>query len=533
MAVHRTRTRARVGAVSLLALALGATACTDMDALDPAEGATPVEAPAEQLTAATVAASTADLDEIVADVMAATDIPGVAVAVVHDGEVVHTQGYGVKDTGGDDPVDAETVFQLASLSKPIGATAVAGVVGDGAIAWDDPVVGELPDFQLSEEYVTRNVTVADFYSHRSGLPGGIAGNDLEAMGFDQATILERLRELPLAPFRAVYSYSNFGMTVGGLAAASAYGAPFADMAQQVLFTPAGMTSSSFSYDEYVGRENKALIHAKANGEYTPSFTRNADAQAPAGGASSNAVDLSRWMLLQLEEGQLDGEQVIDAEALAETKRPHMNQDAEGDPAQPSRQYALGWNVSQAEFDPSLLQWGHSGAFSQGAGTTVRILPQLDLGVVVLTNAQPVGGAEAIADAYLDTLLNGEPSQDWTAVWAERFAPILTPPTFEEPAEPTEARESSAYVGEYANGYYGTVRISEGADGLEMAWGPDGATTLPLEHFDGDVFLYVDSPEIEGALTPLTFQFDDGDTASSLVLAGVEVEGPWMELTRTS
>ena len=431
------------------------------------ESATPTEAAAGsalELSAATVEGSGAALDQVVSEIQQATGVPGIAVGVVHDGQPVFAKGYGVSEAGTDSEVSAETVFQLASLSKPIGATAVAGVVGRGDIDWNQPVVTVLPDFQLSNDYVTQNATVADFYSHRTGLPGDTAGNDLESAGFSQEQILPRLRYLPLEPFRATYSYSNFGMTVGGVAAATAYGAPFAQMTQEVLFEPAGMTSTSFSYADFAARDDAAVLHSKVDDAFEPLVQRQPDAQAPAGGVSSNVVDMNRWMLLNLGEGQLDGEQIIDAEALAETKRSHINSRQQASPTDPVAGYGLGWNVGQAMAEPSLAQWSHSGAFSAGAATTVRLLPEVDLGVVVLTNAQPIGAAEAIADAYIDTLLHGEATSDWAELWGERFAGIIEPPPVETPAAPAAPREDAAYVGTYANDYFGDVVVRTATDG---------------------------------------------------------------------
>ena len=525
---RRTRTtrNALVASVALVALAAGACSSSDLQ-----EGGIPApDSAVPTLTMAQVEGSKGQLDQIVADVMQQTGIPGVAVGVVYDDTTVITEGYGVKEVGVDGAVDPETVFQLASLSKPIGSTVMAGLVGDGTIAWDDTVVSHDPAFALSDPYVTKNATFADMYSHRSGLPGS-AGNDLEIMGYDQATILSRLKYLPLNPFRATYEYSNFGMTAGGEAAAGSAGMTFTEAAQKTLFGPAGMTSSSFGHDDFVARTDRAALHAKVDGTYQPAFTREPDAQAPAGGASSNVVDLSRWMRLQLADGSLDGKEIIDSAALDETHRPHANSRATGDPTTPIREYGLGWDLSQSEVDPALVQWAHSGAFSVGAATTVRLLPQLGLGVVVLTNAQPVGGAEAIAELYLDSLLNGRPTADRLSMWTERFAPLLNPPARPVPANPVPARASSAYVGSYRNDYYGTVTISEKDGKLVMAWGPEGATTLGLEHDDGDVFLYVDSPEVPGGKTPLAFQFTGGTTASSLVLGNDTPLGDWMVLKR--
>lgn len=495
-----------------------------------------------QLSAATVEGSESALDEIVAEIQGATGVPGIAVGVVYDGKPVIAKGYGVTEAGTDNAVNEQTVFQLASLSKPVGATAVAGVVGRGDIAWDQPVVSVLPEFQLSNPYVTQNVTVADFYSHRTGLPGDTAGNDLETAGFTQEQILPRLRYLPLEPFRSTYSYSNFGMTVGGVAAATAYGAPFPQMAQEVLFEPAGMTSTSFSHADFVARENAAVLHSKVGDGFEPIVERQPDAQAPAGGVSSNVVDMNRWMMLNLGEGQLDGEQIIDAEALAETKRSHINRRQQAAPADSISGYGLGWNLGQATAEPSLVEWNHSGAFSAGASTNAKLFPELGLGVVVLTNAQPIGVAEAIGDAYVDTLLHGETTMEWAQLWGQSFAGLLDPPPVETPAAPTPPRDDPAYIGTYANDYFGdvVVRSAVGGSGLEMAIGPAGATVYPLTPLDGDTFTFVDMPEVPGALSVLAFRFDDGSSvANELVFEMTAVYGanseatPWTVLPRVS
>jgi len=538
---HRTHRRSTTIVAAVLAtvavIALATTGCTNDDELTEAADALP---PAGvQLDRAKVRGSEATLDRIVEETMAATGVPGVQVGVVHDGQVVFAKGYGVAEAGTDRPVTPETVFQLASVSKPIGATAVAAVVGRGDLAWDQPVVTELPDFQLSSEYVTQNVTVADLYSHRSGLPGDTGGNDLETIGYDQASIIPRLRELPLAPFRATYSYSNFGLTVGGLAAAAAYGAPFAQMAQEVLFGPAGMTSTSFSHDEFAQRTDTARLHVLRDGVFTTGFERNADAQAPAGGASSNVVDLNRWMLLQLAGGELDGQQIVDAEALAETKRSHINQDPAAEVDRPITGYGLGWNLNQSIVEPSLVEWSHSGAFTVGTGTAHSMYPELDLGVVVLTNAQPTGAAEAIIATYVDTLLHGEPSADWTSLYGGSFSPLLSPPPLERPAAPVPARDASAYVGTYANAYFGDVVVRSGAEGLEMVMGPGGATVFRLEPYDGDQFSFTDLPEIQRSTGLMSFTVPDGaSVASDLVLeesllfGPVNPEATWRVIPRT-
>lgn len=515
--------RRRVAAFGT-AVALGLVGCSDDLVTSPTEGDTS--------TARSVAGSGPTLDAIVADVMAASDVPGVAVAVVHDGRVVVTKGYGLRETGTDDVVDAETVFQVASLSKPISSTVVAGVVGRGDVAWDQPVFELLPEFELGDDFVTDNVTIADLYSHRSGLPGKTAGNDLEQLGYERSEIVERLRYLPLAPFRSTYSYSNFGLTVGAMAAAAGYGTSFEQMADEVLFEPAGMTSTSFRHDDFAAEPNAAKLHVRVDGTFRARFTRDADAQAPAGGASSNVVDLARWMILQLDEGRLDGEQIIDAASLAASKRPFIRTNSDSDPNELAPQSGLGWGIGTSVADASLVEWSHSGAFSAGAGTAVRLVPALDLGIVVLTNAF-VGAAEAIADEYLDTIVNGTASLDWFADgWGPLFAGILVPPVYTPPAPSTAARGAAAYVGTYSNDYLGDVTVRETPSGLEIAAGPGLVTVIPVEHFDADTFVGTTSPEIEGARTLFAFEFDgDADRATRLVFEAGDEVPPWAVVTR--
>ncbi len=222
------------------------------------------------------------IDGFVEAEMEKTGVPGVAVAVVYDDEVVFAEGYGVREVGTDDAVSADTVFQIASLSKPITGTALAGLVSKGIIDWDEPVHPYAPDLIFSDPWVTDHVTFADLYSHRSGLPGGV-GESLDIFGYTRDEILARLRYVPLNPFRATYAYTNFGMTAGGDAAAKAAGVSFEDMIDEQLFEPAGMATASARYADFLERPDRATIHVRLDGEWVPGPTRMPDAQAPAGG----------------------------------------------------------------------------------------------------------------------------------------------------------------------------------------------------------------------------------------------------------
>jgi CubicO group peptidase (beta-lactamase class C family) len=326
---------------------------------------------------------------------------------VFDDEVVYLGGFGVREVGKSEPVDAETVFQLASLSKPISSTVVAALVSDGALTWDSRIADIDPGFQLFEAYPSQQVTVRDLFSHRSGLPGD-AGNHLEGLGYDRDTILERLRLVePSSSFRSGYSYSNFGLTEGGVAAARAAGISWEDAADAKLYEPLGMTSTSSRYADFLTRTNRATLHVPYEGSWQASAKRMPDAQAPAGGVSSSARDLAQWMRLELGNGMYDGVQLIAAEALKQTHLPLFERGTHPITGLPSF-YGLGWSVAYGPHGPL---WGHAGAFSNGARTVVNLLPSEDLGIVLLANAFPTGIPEAVANTFFDLVFEGEPTRD--------------------------------------------------------------------------------------------------------------------------
>src|SRR5213596_2886619 len=201
-----------------------------------------------------------ELEKITQKQIQENALPGLAIAIVFQDKAVYAKGFGVRDVNTKVPVDAETVFQLASVSKSVGSTVVAELVGEGKITWDSKLSVLDPGFEMFDPWVTREVTVRDMYAHRSGLPEH-AGDLLEDLGFTRAEILHRLRDQhPRSSFRSHYAYTNFGMTEGGIAAAKAYEMEWEEAAKEKLYNALGMTSTSSRYADFVGRRNKALGH---------------------------------------------------------------------------------------------------------------------------------------------------------------------------------------------------------------------------------------------------------------------------------
>ena len=363
------------------------------------------------------------LDTIVADIRAKSGVPGMSVAVTWKGETVYAKGFGVREVGKPALVTADTVFQLASVSKSVGATVIAREVGRGKVGWDTKVSRYLPTFALADPYVTRNVTVADMYAHRSGLREH-AGDLLEDLGFTRAQVLHQLRLEALHPFRDEYAYTNFGMTAAGEAVARAAGTDWATLSQRDIYGPLDMTSTSSRFSDYISRSNRAVTHQLIDGEYVARVVRDPDAESPAGGASSSARDMARWLTMLLHSGEYEGQQVVSAKALQEAALPHMISSPATSIAGRSGFYGYGFNVDTTPAVGTRLS--HSGAFSAGAATNYVALPGVDVGIVVLTNGSPVGAPEAVAATFSDLVQSGSITQDWWTIYNNAYVSLSGP-----------------------------------------------------------------------------------------------------------
>ena len=329
-----------------------------------------------QITIGQVNHAVEEIQKLCDDKIRQDAVPGLAIAVVFQDQVLYAAGFGVRDVNTQASVNADTVFQLASLSKPIGATLVAELVGEGKISWDSKISDLDPDFEMHDPWVTREITIRDFYSHRSGLPEH-SGDLLEDLGFTRQEILHRLRyQKPDSSFRSQYAYTNFGMTEAGIAATKIYNLTWEDASEQKLYRPLGMDSTSSRYADFVARTNKALGHVRENGKWIQKYKRNPDSESPAGGVSSSVNDLAKWMRLQLADGQFDGKPLVDEKALSVTHSPQMLTGYSPLSGLPTF-YGLGWNVT---YDTEgRLRLGHSGAFALGAATTVLLVPSEQFG----------------------------------------------------------------------------------------------------------------------------------------------------------
>ncbi|RKK01154.1 DUF3471 domain-containing protein [Pseudoroseomonas wenyumeiae] len=451
------------------------------------------------------------LPEIVTGILHRSGVPGAAVAVVHGGQTVFAAGFGVREIGKEPAVEPGTVFQVASLSKPITATVVALQVAARVVSWDDPAVRHLPGLRLSDPYVTAQATIGDFLAHRTGLPGAI-GDELEDLGFGRGDIIARMALVPLDPFRRSYHYTNFGFTIGAEAVAAASGEKWDKLAERVLYRPLGMRLTSSRHADFLTRDNRAVLHVLEDGRFQPLYDRDPDAQSPAGGVSSNVLDLAEWMKLLLRQHRQGQEPLLTEQALLPALQPQAFSAPPQSLASRPSFYGYGFNVGVHAGGRAAMS--HSGAFLLGAGTNFQILPSAELGIVVLTNGGPVGAAEAISATVMDTVEFGAPTRDWFGAYNGQMKAMYAftgdLASAVPPRSPQSALPAASYAGRYENAYFGQAEITVDQGDVMLILGPR-RMRFPLSHWDADVFSLAGNSENapKGSLSSVRFIQEEG------------------------
>ncbi len=430
-------------------------------------------------------------DDYVNKALREWEVPGLAIAIVKDDRIVLAKGYGVRKLGDPLPVSERTLFAIGSSSKAFTAAAVAMLVDEGKLKWDDPVTKYLPEFELYDPYVTRELTVRDLLSHRSGLERG----DLLWYGseYDRDEILRRARHLkPTWSLRSTFGYQNLMYLAAGQLIAKVSGKSWDDFIRQRVFTPLSMSASSTSIKDLKNSDNVSSPHAKVEDKVEVIPWRNIDNIAPAGSINSSVVDMAQWVRLQLAQGEYQKQRLLSSGAAKEM---HMSQTVIRFeppfsllyPEAHFLNYGLGWFLHDYR-GRKVVE--HGGAID-GMRAQVAMIPEEKLGLVILTNmggtTLPVPLMFRIFDAYL-----GAPPRDWSAEVSK------TMKSFEEQGKAAQKKQEAErvkdtrhsvalaeYAGTYKNDLYGDVKITHENGKLGVRFGP--AFTGGLEHWHYDTF----------------------------------------------
>ncbi len=438
-----------------------------------------------------------NFDKLAADTMNAWRFPGLAVAVVQNDRVVYLKVFGVKEIGKTDRATADSLFQIGSTSKAFTTTAMAMLVDEKKLDWDDPVRKHLEYFHLDDPCADSLVTLRDIVSHRTGLS---RHDELwDNSPWSREEVIRRVGETKLTkPIRTTYQYNNIMFIAAGEAVAAAAKMSWDDFVRARIFEPLAMTSTRTRFADWAPSDHatghdwshdQAVIHPAADDTNV----------GPAGSIKSSARDMAQWLRFQLANGVIDGKRLVSEEALNETKTPQMalrvdKPSREINPFIHVQSYAMGWSVQDYRGE---LMISHAGALN-GFRTQVALLPDRNAGVVILANMGRGFGVAALRNGILDELLHASPSRDWNAVYlaAEKKADDRT----EQAKKEREAkrvpntkpsRDLSAYAGTYHDNAYGDAILALENGALVLRW---SRMTIPLSHYHYDTFLAVSAPD---------------------------------------
>jgi CubicO group peptidase (beta-lactamase class C family) len=449
--------------------------------------------------AAPPAAPPPDTDQWVARAMRTFDVPGVALAIVKDDGVVLAKGYGVRKLGDTTPVDARTLFGIASNTKAFTATALGLLVEERKIEWDAPVVRYLPAFAMWDPFVTRELTVRDLLVHRSGL--GLGAGDLlwwPESTYDRKEIARRLRFIqPATSFRTAYAYDNVLYLIAGELIEAISGQTWEDFVTARILARVGMTGTNVRHSAAAAGGNVATPHARIDGTVRPIRPFESDNTNPAGGINSSAEDMAKWLRVQLSGGMLaDGSRLFSAATARQltsivTPIPFGDPPPELPPLKTNfRGYALGFDIRDYRGHKVVM---HTGGLP-GYVSRVAMIPDLNVGVAVLTNQESGEAFDSIAFHLLDHFL-GAPAFDWIDGFAKAGARMAASVAQAEGRD-TAGRDTTSrpslplakYAGTYRDAWYGDIAIAVEGGKLVMRFTHTPALVGDLEHWQHDTFI---------------------------------------------
>ncbi|MCV9928313.1 serine hydrolase [Flavobacterium sp. LS1R49] len=435
------------------------------------------------------------VDELVENTLKTFNVPGIAVAIIKDGKIVQAQGYGVKSIITKEKVDANTLFGIASNSKAFTSAALAMLVDEGKIKWDDKVVKYLPNFKMYNEYVTQEFTIRDLLTHRSGL--GLGAGDLmiwpDGSDFTAQDIIQNLQYLkPVSGFRTKYDYDNLLYIVAGEIVHVVSGKSWCDFVEERIMKPLEMNHSAASFLRLKDSTNIIAPHVPIDGKLKVIKRYQNHLFDAAAGIYSSVNDLSKWTIMQMNNGKYGSD---NKQLFSEKEHDEMWQLQTIIPARTKAPYnthfsgyGLGWFLSDVK---GYKQVTHTGGL-EGIVTQVTLIPELQLGIIVLTNQQSGAAFSAITNTIKDSYL-GIKSEDYVALYSSRMkaneetADKVTDEVWAVVAKNKKDKIKTDFtkiIGTYKDNWFGEVTITEKKGKIYFA-------SKRSPQLVGEVFFYKD------------------------------------------
>jgi CubicO group peptidase (beta-lactamase class C family) len=440
-----------------------------------------------------------DMDVYAAQVLKSFAVPGLSVSIVKDGKVVFAKGYGVRKLGESAAVDENTLFPIGSNTKAFTSALLASLVDAGKLKWDDPVYQRLPGFQMYDPYVSHEMTIRDLLTHRSGM--GLGEGDLlfwPTTTYTRDEIIYRLRFMkPASSFRSRFAYDNLLYIAAGQIIPAVTGATWESYLRTKVLDPLGMKTTNLSAAEFKASANHAYPHQRLDGVLRAIDFVSLDNAAPAGAINSSVVEMAKWVQLQLNRGEFPGGATrLFSEAqskemwTAQTILP--NREFPGSLAHLNSSfgaYGLGWGLREYH-GRQLVE--HTGGVA-GFVSRVMLVPEQNLGVVILTNAESSGAFDALLYHVLDHYI-GAPKTDWVAAFkaaedeqSSQAAVFMKNQDAHRAAEAKPALALEKYAGVYQDPWYGSATVRQESGGLVFTLDHTPAAVGDLQYWQYDTF----------------------------------------------
>ena len=422
------------------------------------------------------------------------NVPGIAIAIVKDDKVVFAKGYGVRELGKTDKVDENTLFAIASNSKAFTTASLAILVDEKKLNWDDKVAKYLPEFQMSNPYITSELTVRDLVSHRSGLDTFSGDLLWYETTYSADEILRRVRYLkPTSSFRSSFGYQNLMFIAAGKVVERVSGKTWVQFVSEKILQPLGMTNTKTSIKQFKTGDNLAMPHNESGGRLRVVHYGNVDGATAAAALNSSVLDVAKWLRLQLGKGKFEGKQIFSEAQSWQMHQPAVviplsKAASEFNPTRHFNAYGLGWSL-----------WDYHGrkVVSHGGGldgmiSQTAMMPEENLGLVVLTNSETSVNT-IMQNKIFDTML-GVPKRDWSAEIVERTKRGKI--TAAEEAKKIEAARVANtkmslslkdYAGNYIDQLYGDATVTEENGNLVLRFVQSPNFVADLEHWHYDTF----------------------------------------------
>ncbi|MFV0184615.1 serine hydrolase [Empedobacter falsenii] len=410
------------------------------------------------------------IDQVTENAMKTFNVPGISVAVIKDGTIIHSKGYGVKSIKTGEKLQSNTNFGIASNSKAFTAAALAILVDEGKMNWDDKVIKHIPEFKMYNEYVTKEFTIRDLLTHRSGL--GLGAGDLmvwpDGHNFTPTDIINNIQYLkPVSDFRSKYDYDNLLYIIAGVVVERISGQSWTDFVTQRLIQPIGMTNTAANFHLLKDQKNVIDPHVPIDGKLQVIDRYTNTIFDAAAGLYSNVDDVAKWLQFNLNKGKVNGKQIISEKQMKEMISPVTLQKVGTTPPYNSlfKAYGLGWQLQDYN---GKLEVSHTGGL-EGIVTQTIWYPQINLGIVVLTNQQAGVAFNSVSNTIKDFYL-GNPEKDWVAFYDNLIKSRVAEADgiTDEVWKTVEANQKNkafkvnknAFIGTYKDNWFGDVEIYE-------------------------------------------------------------------------